>query len=174
MLRREKCYVMKFTSDSLQAENVLQLLQARTAAAADSALAGLKDGVGKAVVEMRFACLQVRGQLSVNCVRAFGHHIGSYFMSDIGSYIILLIGWGVCLHTLPYAPLPLPIFLAQSICSQLQLLAELEARLDFDEDMPSMDLDRLKGQIEALQGGIESALRTARQSTLLRQGLQAS
>ena len=56
----------------------------------------------------------------------------------------------------------------------MQLLAELEARLDFDEDMPSMDLDRLKGQIEALQGGIESALRTARQSTLLRQGLQAS
>ena len=40
--------------------------------------------------------------------------------------------------------------------------------------MPSMDLDRLKGQIEELQGGIEAALRTARQSSLLRQGLQAS
>lgn len=35
-----------------------------------------------------------------------------------------------------------------------------------------MDLERLKGQVDKLQRGIESALRTARQSTLLRQGLQ--
>ena len=93
-----------------QAENVLQLLQARTSAAADSALAGLTDGVGLVVSDMRSRCLE--------------------------------------------------------------LLAELEARLDFDEDMPSMDLERLKGQVDKLQQGIEAALRTARQSTLLRQGLQ--
>ena len=89
---------------------MLQLLQARTAAAADSALAGIRDGVGGAVASMRDECLH--------------------------------------------------------------LLAELEARLDFDEDMPSMDLQRLRAQVEALQSNIEAALRTARQSTLLRQGLQ--
>ena len=91
---------------------MLQLLQARTAAAADSALAGIRDGVGGAVASMRDECLH--------------------------------------------------------------LLAELEARLDFDEDMPSMDLQRLRAQVEALQSNIEAALRTARQSTLLRQGLQVA
>lgn len=49
-----------------QAENVLQLLQARTAAAADSALAGLTDGVGRIVSDMRAECLQLLAELEVN------------------------------------------------------------------------------------------------------------
>ncbi|GAX77543.1 hypothetical protein CEUSTIGMA_g4987.t1 [Chlamydomonas eustigma] len=98
--------------DLTQAENVLQLVQARTPAAADSALAGVRDGVGEAVSTMRLQCLQ--------------------------------------------------------------LLAELEARLDFDEDMPDMDMQRLKQSVASIQQGIEGALRTARQSTLLRQGLQVA
>ena len=96
--------------DLSQAENVMQLIQARTPAAADSALCGLRDGVGQAVIELRGECLQ--------------------------------------------------------------LLGELEARLDFDDDMPKMNLEQLLNDVESLQRRIEDALRTSRQSTLLRQGLQ--
>lgn len=98
--------------DLSQAENVLQLIQARTPAAADSALCGVRDGVGQAVIELREECLH--------------------------------------------------------------LLGELEARLDFDDDMPKMDFEQLLGQVESLQKTIEDALRTSRQSTLLRQGLQVA
>jgi len=56
----------------------------------------------------------------------------------------------------------------------LALLAELEARLDFDEDLPTMDSDRMVQQVEALAEGIEAALRTAHTGTLLRQGLQVA
>ncbi|KAG1678814.1 hypothetical protein FOA52_012854 [Chlamydomonas sp. UWO 241] len=96
--------------DLSQAESVLSLLESRTAAAADSALAGLRDGVGQAVSDMRDDCIA--------------------------------------------------------------LLAELEARLDFDEDMPAMDTARLSASVDGLQQRIEAALRTARQGSLLRQGLQ--
>jgi hypothetical protein len=47
--------------DLSQAESVMQLVAARTAAAADSALAGLQGGVGEAVREIR-------------CVRGARHH----------------------------------------------------------------------------------------------------
>lgn len=64
-----------------QAENVLALVNARTAAAADSALAGLQGGLGQLVAELR---------------------------GDV-----------------------------------LDILTELEARLDFDEDLPPLDVDDL-------------------------------
>lgn len=64
-----------------QAENVLALVNARTAAAADSALAGLQGGLGQLVAELR---------------------------GDV-----------------------------------LGILTELEARLDFDEDLPPLDVDDL-------------------------------
>lgn len=56
----------------------------------------------------------------------------------------------------------------------LALLAELEARLDFDEDLPAMDEQRLRDAVTGLQVALEEALRTARQGALLRTGLQAS
>lgn len=98
--------------DLAQAESVLQLVTARTPAAADSALAGLQGGLGQAVGSMRHACLA--------------------------------------------------------------LLAELEARLDFDEDLPAADNGRLRQQVESLQQQIEAALRTARRGQLLRTGLQVA
>jgi MnmE helical domain len=70
-----------------QAESVAQLLGARTAAAADSALAGLSGGIGAAVSAIRSDALAV--------------------------------------------------------------LAELEARIDFDEDMPALDAGRLQVQAGA-------------------------
>ncbi|KAF8061319.1 mnmE [Scenedesmus sp. PABB004] len=98
--------------DLSQAENVLALVNARTATAADSALAGLAGGLGALVSELRGDCLEI--------------------------------------------------------------LAELEARLDFDDDMPPMDQDALVADIAALQQDIEAALRTSRQGSLLRQGLQVA
>lgn len=98
--------------DLAQAESVNELLGARTPAAADSALAGLRGGVGGAVAALRTQCLDV--------------------------------------------------------------LAELEARLDFDEDLPPLDVPALTQTIEGIQAGIESALRTARAGSLLRRGLQVA
>ncbi|WIA14128.1 hypothetical protein OEZ85_002672 [Tetradesmus obliquus] len=98
--------------DLSQAENVLQLISARTATAADSALAGLAGGLGQLVSELR-------GDL-------------------------------------------------------LEILAELEARLDFDDDLPPMDVPALVEDITVLQRDIEAALRTSRQGNLLRQGLQVA
>jgi hypothetical protein len=69
----------------LQAENVLALVNARTAAAADSALAGLQGGLGQLVSELR---------------------------ADV-----------------------------------LSIITELEARLDFDEDLPPLDVEQLKQDI---------------------------
>eukprot|EP00882_Tetradesmus_deserticola_P010207 GHRQ01010784.1.p1 GENE.GHRQ01010784.1~~GHRQ01010784.1.p1 ORF type:complete len:382 (+),score=102.43 GHRQ01010784.1:62-1207(+) len=98
--------------DLSQAENVLQLVNARTSTAADSALAGLAGGLGQLVSELR-------GDL-------------------------------------------------------LEILAELEARLDFDDDLPPMDVPALVEDITVLQRDIEAALRTSRQGNLLRQGLQVA
>ncbi|GIL54000.1 hypothetical protein Vafri_9551 [Volvox africanus] len=98
--------------DLAQAEAISELVGARTAAAADSALAGLRGGVGTAVTDLRSRCLD--------------------------------------------------------------LLAELEARLDFDEDLPPIDVPELKRRIEGIQAGIEKTLRTARAGNLLRTGLQVA
>ncbi|KAL6753434.1 hypothetical protein V8C86DRAFT_3028768 [Haematococcus lacustris] len=98
--------------DLAQAEAVTSLLTARTAAAADSALAGLRGGLGDLVARLRR--------------------------------------------------------------DALALLAEVEARIDFDEDLPALDTQRLQQQVEGLQAGIEGALRTSRQGTLLRQGLSVA
>jgi hypothetical protein len=74
----------------LQAENVLALVNARTAAAADSALAGLQGGLGQLVSELR---------------------------RDV-----------------------------------LSIITELEARLDFDEDLPPLDVEQLKQDIAGESG----------------------
>eukprot|EP00879_Flechtneria_rotunda_P033002 GHRR01036514.1.p1 GENE.GHRR01036514.1~~GHRR01036514.1.p1 ORF type:complete len:203 (+),score=26.63 GHRR01036514.1:339-947(+) len=96
--------------DLSQAESVLQLISARTGAAADSALAGLQGGLGELVSTLR---------------------------QDL-----------------------------------LEMLAELEARLDFDEDLPPLNVKTLIADIIELQKDMEAALRTSRQGNLLRQGLQ--
>lgn len=75
----------------VQAENVLALVNARTAAAADSALAGLQGGLGQLVSELR---------------------------RDV-----------------------------------LSIITELEARLDFDEDLPPLDVKELKQDIAGVCKG---------------------
>eukprot|EP00803_Ostreobium_quekettii_P003579 evm.model.scf_642.3 EVM.evm.TU.scf_642.3 scf_642:23019-31499(-) len=98
--------------DLSQAESVLQLVESRTAAAADSALAGLKGGIGDEIRSLRKICID--------------------------------------------------------------LVAELEARLDFEEDLPEVDKSRLASDVAALQHGIECTLKTAQHGRLLRQGLQVA
>ncbi|KAI8468364.1 MAG: P-loop containing nucleoside triphosphate hydrolase protein [Monoraphidium minutum] len=98
--------------DLSQAEAVMQLVNARTAAAADSALAGLQGGVGGAVRQIR---------------------------EDV-----------------------------------LDILVEVEARIDFEEDLGPLDVPSIKEAVASLQRAIEAALRTARQGALLRNGLQVA
>lgn len=49
----------------VQAESVAQLIDARTVAAADSALAGLAGGLGREVQEMRAECIDLLTEMDV-------------------------------------------------------------------------------------------------------------
>lgn len=54
----------------------------------------------------------------------------------------------------------------------IDVLVEVEARIDFEEDLGPLDSDQIKARVADLQTEIEEALRTARQGALLRNGLQ--
>jgi len=98
--------------DLSQAESVAALVDARTVAAADSALAGLGGGLGKEVQAARAECLD--------------------------------------------------------------LLVEMDVRLDFDEDLPPLDVDAITARIKSVAARVASALATARQGQLLQTGLQVA
>lgn len=98
--------------DLSQAESVAALVEARTVAAADSALAGLQGGLGKEVQVARRECLD--------------------------------------------------------------LLVEMDARLDFDEDLPPLNVPEVVERIRNVAGKVAAALATARQGQLLRTGLQVA
>jgi tRNA modification GTPase len=98
--------------DLSQAESVAALVDARTVAAADSALAGLGGGLGKEIQAARAECLD--------------------------------------------------------------LLVEMDVRLDFDEDLPPLDLDAITKRIKDVAARVAAALSTARQGQLLQTGLQVA
>ena len=98
--------------DLSQAESVAALVEARTVAAADSALAGLQGGLGKEIQISRRECID--------------------------------------------------------------LLVEMDARLDFDEDLPPIDIDDVIKRIRNVAGKVAAALATSRQGQLLRTGLQVA
>lgn len=56
----------------------------------------------------------------------------------------------------------------------LSALAEVEARIDFEEDVGPVDRDDIASQIAESQRRVEGALRTARAGSLLRRGLQVA
>ncbi|CAG9467557.1 unnamed protein product [Pedinophyceae sp. YPF-701] len=56
----------------------------------------------------------------------------------------------------------------------LQLVAELDARLDFDEDLPELDEADFVAQLRALQERVGEALKTAQYGQLLQSGLQVA
>eukprot|EP00899_Mesostigma_viride_P013598 jgi/Mesvir1/22239/Mv07734-RA.1 len=56
----------------------------------------------------------------------------------------------------------------------IDLLAEMEARIDFDDELPPLDTDALIARIAALQESIKSVLATQRRGTLLQAGLKVA
>lgn len=54
----------------------------------------------------------------------------------------------------------------------LELLADIEARLDFDDDMPPLDADLVRKKMHAMSHDVENALESANYNKLLQSGLQ--
>jgi tRNA modification GTPase len=56
----------------------------------------------------------------------------------------------------------------------LNILAEIEARIDFEEDLPPLDEDAVKKEIEQVLAEVTDILATAEQGELLRAGLKVA
>lgn len=54
----------------------------------------------------------------------------------------------------------------------IELLTEIEARLDFDDEMPPLDVNLVMDKIHAMSRDVENALETANYDKLLQSGLQ--
>lgn len=54
----------------------------------------------------------------------------------------------------------------------IELLTEIEARLDFEDEMPPLDLDLIVSKINSMSQDVEHALETANYDKLLQSGLQ--
>lgn len=65
-----------------------------------------------------------------------------------------------------------PIRQLRATC--LDILAEIEARIDFEEDLPPLDEAAIKGQIGQVLAEVEGILATAGQGELLRTGLKVA
>ncbi|KAF0899718.1 hypothetical protein E2562_022564 [Oryza meyeriana var. granulata] len=98
--------------DLAQAENVSRLISAKSAAAADSALAGIQGGFSVLVKSLRSWCIE--------------------------------------------------------------LLTEIEARLDFEDELPPLDPIMLVSKINAMRQEVQDALDTANYDKLLQSGLQVA
>ncbi|CAL5002318.1 unnamed protein product [Urochloa decumbens] len=96
--------------DLAQAENVSRLISAKSAAAADSALAGIQGGFSTLVKSLRSRCIE--------------------------------------------------------------LLTEIEARLDFEDEMPLLDPVMLISKINSMRQEVQDALDTSNYDKLLQSGLQ--
>uniref|UniRef100_A0A0E0QIT9 TrmE-type G domain-containing protein n=2 Tax=Oryza TaxID=4527 RepID=A0A0E0QIT9_ORYRU len=94
------------------AENVSRLISAKSAAAADSALAGIQGGFSALVKSLRSRCIE--------------------------------------------------------------LLTEIEARLDFEDELPPLDLTMLVSKINGMRQEVQDALDTANYDKLLQSGLQVA
>uniref|UniRef100_A0A2P2JVI5 tRNA modification GTPase MnmE n=1 Tax=Rhizophora mucronata TaxID=61149 RepID=A0A2P2JVI5_RHIMU len=96
--------------DLSQAENVGKLISAKSAAAADAALAGIQGGFASLVKSLRKQCIE--------------------------------------------------------------LLVEIEARLDFDDEMPALDMNLIMDKVNSMSRDVDNALETASYDKLLQSGLQ--
>jgi tRNA modification GTPase len=56
----------------------------------------------------------------------------------------------------------------------IDLLVEMEARLDFDDEMPILDTNALIGRVETMSQHLQQALATAGRGHLLQSGLQVA
>lgn len=65
--------------------------------------------------------------------------------------------------------------LVKSLRTQcIELLTEIEARLDFDDEMPPLDLSLIMDKIHTMSVDIENALETANYDKFLQSGLQVT
>ncbi|KAH7301224.1 hypothetical protein KP509_23G016700 [Ceratopteris richardii] len=98
--------------DLSQAENVAQLVSAKTVSAAETALAGLQGGLSLLVQSLRAECIE--------------------------------------------------------------MLADIDARVDFDDELPDLDTISLIQRIQKAQQQVEQALTTERRGKLLQVGIQVA
>eukprot|EP00250_Pteridium_aquilinum_P015158 c22417_g1_i1 orf=42-1754(+) len=98
--------------DLSQAENVSQLVSAKTVSAAETALAGLQGGLSSLVQSLRTECIE--------------------------------------------------------------MLAEIDARLDFDDELPDLDVSLLVRKIEKMWQKVQQALKTEKRGKLLQIGIQVA
>ena len=54
----------------------------------------------------------------------------------------------------------------------MELLAEIEARIDFDDEVPPVDTQKLSTAVQDVQQAVEEALGTARRGRVLQGGVQ--
>lgn len=54
----------------------------------------------------------------------------------------------------------------------IELLTEIEARLDFEDEMPPLDFNQIMDRIHAMSQDVEHSLETANYDKLLQSGLQ--
>lgn len=54
----------------------------------------------------------------------------------------------------------------------IELLTEIEARLDFDDEMPPLDMNLMMSKINAMSQDVENAMETATYDKFLQSGLQ--
>ena len=52
------------------------------------------------------------------------------------------------------------------------MLAEIDARLDFDDELPDLDINLLKQRIEKIWETVQEALKTEKRGRLLQTGIQ--
>lgn len=64
--------------------------------------------------------------------------------------------------------------ISQLRASCLDILAEIEARIDFEEDLPPLDLEYITGKIRQLLAEVSEILATADRGELLRSGLKVA
>ncbi|XP_024533024.1 uncharacterized protein LOC9650872 isoform X1 [Selaginella moellendorffii] len=98
--------------DLSQAENVAQLVSAKTASAAETALAGLQGGLSNFVRSMRSQCIE--------------------------------------------------------------LLAEIDAHVDFEDELAPLDVDKIMEAVGSVSAQVEQALETAARGRLLQSGIQVA
>lgn len=98
--------------DLSQAENVSQLVSAKTVSAAETALAGLQGGLSSLVQSLRTECIE--------------------------------------------------------------MLADIDARLDFDDELPDLDVSLLVQKFEKMWQKVQQALKTEKRGKLLQTGIQVA
>ena len=179
-------------------------MNARTAAAADSALAGMSGGIGAAVAAMRSDAVNLLAELEVSRLIEASVLIDQDFPAKFRTLVVArcvsdlissvgcvtvdgpvqlfnVVFWKRCPvgheGNRPCGVSPLENVTMAFIWPLLFRSVEVsglcvQARIDFDEDLPPMDAQLLGRRLAELSEKVSSALDTAQRGRLLSTGLQ--